>query len=108
LGWSSGTHAFFEIKGKLIMFQKSTSMTTSELNKKKLDLIDWINQLTDEYTIEFLDNFKSSDNESDWWDELSESQKNMIEKGMKDVDNANVVSSSEFWDKLTSEATTKR
>ena len=90
------------------MFQKSTSMTTSELNKKKLDLIDWINQLTDEYTIEFLDNFKSSDNESDWWDELSESQKNMIEKGMKDVDNANVVSSSEFWDKLTSEATTKR
>ncbi len=30
-------------------------MTTSELNKKKLDLINWINNLSDEDTITLLD-----------------------------------------------------
>ena len=45
-------------------------MQISELNKKKLDLIDWINQLSDKNTIELLDNLKSASSKDDWWDEL--------------------------------------
>ena len=41
-------------------------MQISELNKKKLDLIDWINQLSDKNTIELLDNLKSATSKDDW------------------------------------------
>ena len=49
-------------------------MQISELNKKKLDLIDWINQLSDKNTIELLDNLKSASSKDDWWDELSDNE----------------------------------
>jgi hypothetical protein len=35
-------------------------MSIAELNKKKLDLIAWINRLSDENIIEFLDGLKES------------------------------------------------
>lgn len=76
-------------------------MSTAELNKKKLDLIAWINQLSDENTIEFLDGLKSSKADKDWWDELSISQQQLIKEGIDDIENGNVISSSQFWNKLT-------
>lgn len=36
-------------------------MSTAELNKKKLDLIAWINRLSDENVIEFLEGLKKSE-----------------------------------------------
>ena len=75
-------------------------MSTAELNKKKLDLIAWINRLSDENIIEFLDGLKSSKAKEDWWDELSISQQKMIRNGMDDIENGNVISSSQFWNKL--------
>lgn len=75
-------------------------MSTAELNQKKLELIAWINRLTDEHIIEFLDGLKSSKSGDDWWDELSISQKRLLQKGLDDIDKGNVVSSSEFWNKL--------
>lgn len=73
-------------------------MSTAELNKKKLGLIDWINDLSDEKTIQFLDEIKTSINQnSDWFDHLSLSQKKSIEEGLKDIENNNTVSSAEFW-----------
>ena len=38
----------------------------------------------------------------DWWDELSESQKQHINEGLADVENGRVMSSAEFWDRLKS------
>lgn len=55
-------------------------MQISELNKKKLDLIDWINQLSDKNTIELLDNLKSAISKDDWWDELSGNEQKKITK----------------------------
>ena len=55
-------------------------MQRSELNKKKLDLIDWINQLSDKNTIELLDNLKSASSKDDWWDELSDNEQKKITK----------------------------
>lgn len=41
-------------------------MSSAELNQKKLELIDWINRLTDEKLVEFLDGLKSSRTKDDW------------------------------------------
>jgi hypothetical protein len=75
-------------------------MSAAELNQKKLELIAWINRLTDAHIIEFLEGLKSSKSSDDWWDELSISQKQLLQKGLDDIDKGNVVSSSEFWNKL--------
>jgi hypothetical protein len=75
-------------------------MSAAELNQKKLELIAWINRLTDAHIIEFLEGLKSSKSSDDWWDELSISQKELLQKGLDDIDKGNVVSSSEFWNKL--------
>ena len=50
-------------------------MQRSELNKKKLDLIDWINQLSD-------------------------NEQKKLQKGMDDKENGHVISSAQFWKEL--------
>ena len=72
-------------------------MQISELNKKKLDLIDWINQLSDKNTIELLDNLKSATSKDDWWDELSDNEQKKLQNGMNDIKKGNVISSAQFW-----------
>ncbi|MCC5935317.1 MAG: hypothetical protein LAT75_11985 [Candidatus Cyclonatronum sp.] len=75
-------------------------MTTAELNKKKLALIAWINTLSDERTIDFLESIKSSGSNGDWWDELSISQQKSIRTGIDDIKKGDVISRSEFWNSL--------
>jgi hypothetical protein len=75
-------------------------MSTTDLNKKKLDLIAWINQLSDKNTIEFLDNLKRPTSKDDWWDELSVNQQKKLQNGMNDIKNGNVISSAQFWKEL--------
>ncbi len=78
-------------------------MSTAELNKKKLDLIAWINRLSDENTIEFLDALKRSNSKGDWWDELTENQQKIIQNGLDDIEEGNLLSSSQFWSRLKKE-----
>jgi len=75
-------------------------MTTSEINKTKLNLIAWINQLSDVDLISFLDGIKNSRGKKDWWDELSSAQQKVILKGIKDADTGNIISSDEFWKRM--------
>ena len=75
-------------------------MLTAELNQPKLDLIAWINRLSDENMIEFLDGLKKSKSKDDWWDDLSENQQRMLQNGMDDIKSRNVISSSQFWKEL--------
>ncbi len=75
-------------------------MSTAELNKMKLDLIAWINKLSDENLIEFLDGLKRSKSNSDWWDSLSESQKKMVQNGLDDIEKGDIISSNQFWKEL--------
>jgi hypothetical protein len=75
-------------------------MSTAELNQTKLDLIAWINRLSDENMIEFLDGLKRSKSTGDWWDNLSENQQKMLRNGMDDIESGNVISSSQFWEEL--------
>jgi len=75
-------------------------MSAAELYKAKLDLIAWINQLSDVNMIEFLESLRTTGNTSDSWDDLPESHKAEIEKGLKAIENGDVLSSVEFWKKL--------
>ena len=75
-------------------------MSVAEINGIKLNLIAWINQLSDTDLITFLDGIRISRAKDDWWDELSYNQKKQVLEGIKDADNGKVNSSKEFWNKL--------
>jgi len=75
-------------------------MSTAELNEIKLNLIAWINQLSDTDIISFLEGIRNSWSKSDWWDELSSGQKKVVLAGLKDAEEGKLISSGEFWKKL--------
>jgi hypothetical protein len=75
-------------------------MSTAELNQTKLDLIAWINRLSDENMIAFLDGLKRSKSTGDWWDELSENQQKKVRNGLDDIESGKVMSSAQFWEEL--------
>lgn len=75
-------------------------MSTAELNGIKLNLISWINQLSDKDIISFLDGLRLSRVKEDWWDELSVAQQKQILLGIKDADKGTLISSKSFWEKL--------
>lgn len=75
-------------------------MSTAELNQAKLNLIAWINQLSDVDILSFLDGLRRSKTKNDWWDELNDAQKKSITDGLKDAEKGKLLSSTDFWDKL--------
>jgi len=75
-------------------------MSTAELNTIKLNLIDWINHLSDNDLIVFLDGLRISNAKSDWWDNLSASQKKEIQAGLKDAMSGYVMEKKVFWEKF--------
>ena len=78
-------------------------MSTAELNGIKLDLLDWINNISDADLIIYLDGLRVSTNKKDWWKELSDSDKKQIEAGINDADEGNVMDSQSFWERLRNE-----
>ena len=75
-------------------------MSVAEIRKTKLDLIAWIEQLSDVNMLTVLDGLRSSKSDNDWWDSLTENQKQHINEGLNDAENGQVVSSETFWNKL--------
>jgi len=75
-------------------------MSVAEIKKTKLDLIAWIEQLSDVNMLTLLDSLRSSKSDNEWWDNLTENQKQHINEGLNDVENGRVVSSETFWNKL--------
>jgi hypothetical protein len=75
-------------------------MSVAEIKKTKLDLIAWIEQLSDVNMLTLLDGLRSSKSDNEWWDNLTENQKQHINEGLNDVENGRVVSSETFWSKL--------
>lgn len=62
----------------------------------KLELIEWLSNLQDSETIEYLKFVKDSDSkENDWWHDLSDEVKDGIKRGLADVDAGRVVSHEE-------------
>lgn len=75
-------------------------MSSAELNEIKLNLIAWINQLSDTDIISFLEGIRNSWSKGDWWDELSSGQKKIVLAGLKNAEDGKLISSGKFWKKL--------
>lgn len=52
---------------------------------KKLELIQWLSTIEDLSTIEKIIDLRRSENK-DWWDSISEDEKEAIESGLKDAE----------------------
>ncbi len=67
----------------------------ADLQNKKIKLIQWLSTLNDQSIIEKIMRLRE-DEKSDWWDEISEAEKNSIEKGIKDANEGKVKSHTEI------------
>ncbi|HZY37604.1 MAG TPA: hypothetical protein VFE53_13195 [Mucilaginibacter sp.] len=74
-------------------------MSTAEIKKTKANLIEWINQLTNSDTLFVLETLRNK-SVSDWWNELSDAQKEHINEGLEDIKAGRVMISKEMWDSL--------
>jgi predicted transcriptional regulator len=55
-------------------------------NTIKLELIEWLSTLSDKNTLSFLKIIKeNSEKQTDWWTDLTDEQKEGIERGLEDV-----------------------
>ena len=61
---------------------------------EKLKLIEWITKIQDSKVIEKLISVHK-EYETDWWNEISEAEKQEIEIGLKDLDEGRTVDHSE-------------
>lgn len=75
-------------------------MSIAEIKQTKSNLIAWIEQLSDSNMLTFLDSLRDSKLDTDWWENLSESQRQHINEGIEDAENGRTISSEEFWNKL--------
>ena len=76
-------------------------MSTAELKQIKVNLVTWINQLSGNDLITFLEGVRISSANTDWWEGLSTDQKKQILSGIKDTDEGRVMESKEFWESLS-------
>jgi predicted transcriptional regulator len=56
------------------------------LDSEKIKIINWIANLADESMIAKIKLLKDHPTETDWWDEISESEKASIQRGMADAE----------------------
>jgi hypothetical protein len=66
-----------------------------ELNiqNKKLELIQWLSTIEDSAIIEKIMDLRKRENK-DWWNSISENEKNSVEQGLKDAESGKLNSHS--------------
>lgn len=69
-------------------------MRISSRESEKLEIIKWVTELKDETTLERLKALKKSKNK-DWWDEITQAEKESIERGLADIKAGRVTSHKE-------------
>lgn len=57
----------------------------STIENKKLELIQWLSTLNDASIIDKIFHLRQTE-KNDWWKEISEKEKESIEKGLKDAE----------------------
>ena len=60
-----------------------------DLQNKKIELIQWLSTLDNEIIIDKLMKLRESE-KADWWNEISEGEKESIEKGIEDANSGNL------------------
>lgn len=67
----------------------------ADLQNQKIKLIQWLSTLNDKSILEKIMKLRE-DEKSDWWDEISEAEKDSIEKGIIDAKEGKVKSHKEI------------
>ena len=60
---------------------------TTDLKTKKIELIQWLSTTEDLHIIDKVMDLITNERKKDWWIETSESEKNLIKKGIEDANN---------------------
>lgn len=64
-----------------------------DIQAEKLKLMEWLKSLSDQSVIEKLKMFKETlSPSSDWWESLSEAERNSIDRGLSDIEKGKVIS----------------
>jgi hypothetical protein len=66
------------------------------LETRKINLINWVSQLSDEKMITRLEKFQS---QQDWWLTISDEEREEIEEGIRQADSGEVKSNEEVFEK---------
>jgi len=62
----------------------------------KSELIQWLHDLNDQETLEYLKEIKDlKAMNNDWWNDLTQSQKDSIERGLEDINLGRTISHDE-------------
>lgn len=59
--------------------------SNGNIEKDKIEIIKWVTTLNDETSIERLKMLKNSRSKTDWWNQISDEEKNAIDKGLEDI-----------------------
>ncbi len=80
-------------------------MNTTTWETTRKHLVDWINSLKGDRLSSLLNSVKlsSESGEGDWWQELSEVDKEIISLGLKDFEEGRTMNSKQFWKDFISE-----
>ncbi|PRX41565.1 hypothetical protein [Salegentibacter salegens] len=65
-----------------------------DLQNKKIELIQWLSTLDDEFIIDKLMELRDSE-KADWWEEITVEEKESIKQGVNDADSGNLKPQSE-------------
>ena len=60
--------------------------TDLQIQNKKLELIQWLSTIEDLNFLDKISDMISRERKKDWWDEVSEAEKQSIEKGIAQAD----------------------
>ena len=60
--------------------------TDLQIQNKKLELIQWLSTIEDLNFLDKISDMISRERKKDWWDEISETEKQSIEKGIAQAD----------------------
>ena len=80
-------------------------MSTAKFNSAREELIRWIGSIKDVGLLNLLNSIRMSATEpdEDWWDSLTEEERQNIESGIKDLNEGKTMSSSDFWKQMKDE-----
>ena len=62
-----------------------TKTTDTNLEKEKLEIIKWVTTIKDDTSIAKLKMLRDNPKKLDWWDEITNEEKNAIDKGLADI-----------------------
>lgn len=68
------------------MIKRKKMSTELQIQNKKLELIQWLSTIEDLKFLEKISDFITHERKKDWWNEISDAERESIEKGIAQAD----------------------